>query len=152
MPYLISVTSTDRNNTAKAINGLVTVLFLVLLAVAVYLAIRDMASLEGTAPKVWLFLFAVFVPEVYVVIHGLSSSSMGVGFFSESLVDVPAFSGMMGGGAAAAASQTPLSSFASEIKKAAEHVKASVGEAAKTAAESSISGAGSTLDSLVTPA
>lgn len=150
LPYLISVTSTDRNNTAKAINGLTTVLFLILLAVAVYLAIQDMASLQGTAPKVWLFLFAVFVPEVYVVIHGLSSSSMGVGFFSESLVDVPAFSGTMGHGSSAA-SQTPMSSFASEIKKAAEHIKASVGKA-KTAAESSISGAGSTLDSLVSPA
>jgi hypothetical protein len=149
LPYLISATSTDRNNTAKAINGLVTVLFLVLQAVAAYLAIRDMASLEGTAPKIWLFLFAVFAPEVYVAIHGLSSSSMGVGFFSESLVDVPAFGGMLGRGSAA--SPTPTSSFAAEIKKAAKHVRASVGKAASSAA-SSISGVGSTLDSLVTPA
>ena len=154
LPYLIGVTSSDRNNTAKAVNGVMSVLFLILLALAVFLAIRDMGALQGTAPKIWLFLFAVFVPEVYVVIHGLSSSSMGVGFFSESLVDVPGFSSMLGQhtpSLGSASRQSPASAFAAEIKKAAQHVKSSVGKA-KSAAEASISGAGSSLESLLSSA
>lgn len=148
LPYVIGVTASDRNNTAKAVNGLMSILFLVVLAVAVFLAIRDMGALQGTAPKIWLFLFAVFVPEVYVVIHGLSSSSMGVGFFSESLVDVPGFTSMLGQQTSHAGSAaTPSSLFATEIKKAAQHVKNGIGKA-KSAAESSISGVSSSFDSL----
>jgi hypothetical protein len=152
LPYLISVTSSDRNNTAKAVNGLVSIIFLVLLALAVFLAIRNMGSLQGTATKIWLFLFAVFVPEVYVVIHGLSNASMGLGFFSESLVDVPSLGSMFGAKASelsAGGDHTPTSMFAAEIKKAAQNVKASVDKTMSSASDTSISGAGSTIGSLL---
>ena len=89
MSYLASLTSTERNNTTVALNGALSILFLIVLVLAVYLAIRDMGALPGTAPKMWLFIFALFMPELYVILHGLSSSSLGLNFFSESLISMP---------------------------------------------------------------
>jgi hypothetical protein len=121
LAYISSVTSNDRNNGARTLNGLAQLTFIAAFALAIFLAIRDMSSLEGTAPKVWLFLFAVFCPELYVIVHGLSSATLGRPFFADSPVDMPFFSGAHDSSAAnsaASASSSSVSALASEIKKA----------------------------------
>lgn len=119
LAYVASVTSNDRNNGSRALNGLASLVFIVAFALAIFLAIKDMNTLEGTAPKVWLFVFAVFCPELYVIVHGLSSSSLGRPFFTESPVDVPSLARRHV--ASAASSSSSMSALASEIKKAVGH-------------------------------
>jgi len=146
LAYLLAVTCNDRNNSAKSMNGIVSLVFLVVFALAIFLAIRDMGSLEGTMPKVWLFMFAVFAPELYVIIHGLSSSTMGIPFFSESVVDVPAISHLTSpGSSVSGGTSSPVSALASEIKKAAAHIKAGVGKASHDAMDT-VSSLGTSLD------
>ena len=73
----------SQTQVAKALMNL---LYIAIVAVAIFLAVRDMSMLTHTTTKVWLFLLAVTVPELYVILHGISSSSMGIGFFSGSPV------------------------------------------------------------------
>ena len=90
LPWICSITSSnDANNSAKSFNTVVSFLYFAIFALAIFLAIRDSGTLPGTTPKIWLFLFAIFSPELYVIIHGLSSSSMGIPFFSETPVELP---------------------------------------------------------------
>jgi hypothetical protein len=63
--------------------------YLAVFAIAIFLAIRDMDSLHDTTTKVWAFLLAIFLPELYVILHGLSNASMGVGFFHEAMLQMP---------------------------------------------------------------
>ena len=127
--YLTSVTANDRNGGAKTVNNFVSLLFLVFFAMAIFLAIRDMGALHGTASKCWLFAFAVFAPELYVIIHGLSSASMGIPFFSETLVDVPMFNSMV----SPEHDDSPVTMLASEIKHAAGGIKSMAGKVGKRA-------------------
>ena len=60
---------------------------LALLGLSVYLAVQDMAMLDRTSTKVWVFLLAALLPELYVVLHGISSSSTGRGFFEASPIE-----------------------------------------------------------------
>jgi hypothetical protein len=53
-----------------------------LLAVAVYLAVKDMKYLPKTSTKIWVLLLSILAPEVYVILHGISSSSQGISFFA----------------------------------------------------------------------
>lgn len=71
---------------AQVAKALMNLLYVAIVAVAIFLAVRDMSMLTHTTTKVWLFLLAVTVPELYVILHGISSSSMGIGFFSGSPV------------------------------------------------------------------
>jgi len=56
-------------------------------ALAIFLAVKDLNLLSHMSTKVWVFLLAALMPELYVILHGISSSSMGVGFFSGSPVE-----------------------------------------------------------------
>ena len=116
LPYLSSVTCTDRdNNTAKVINAITTIVYFGLFALAIFLAIKDMNSLEHAASKIWLFIFALFAPELYVIIHGLSSSSLGLPFFSENAVEIPFSTRPV------QPSPSPTNDFATD--KMADHIK-----------------------------
>ena len=133
LPLVMHATSTRRNNVEKTANTIIMVLFLCILAISVFLALRDMSALQGTAPKMWLLIFAVLVPEVYVVIHGLSSSSLGMGFFSETLVDIPAFGDGLGLSHSkidgASAPDSFVQSLGEEISKAAHGIQSTLGKA-----------------------
>jgi hypothetical protein len=142
VPWLTIATSNDRNNSTKTLNAIMSITYIAILALAAFLAILDMGSLEGTAPKVWLFLLAVFAPELYVILHGLSSSSLGLPFFSRTLLEVPGSAHMP----SSVSSASPASALASEIRKAATRLKCGAKETARAA----ISSAGSTLDSIST--
>lgn len=137
LSYLSSVTCTEKNNnTAKVINALATVVYFAVFALAIFLAIRDMNSLDTTASKVWLFVFALFAPELYVIIHGLSSSSMGMPFFSETAVEVP-FTAPQGSQLLTPSSETPASNFAAHIKKASDKLNSqAAGDALSSLASS----------------
>ena len=88
--------------TVASIIGLVYVVFFVL---AIYLAIRDMQFLQSTSTKVWVIILAICMPELYCILHGISSSAQGVSFF--------AGSPMPGGGGGGAGSVMPtMSPFA----------------------------------------
>lgn len=99
LAWVSSITCNDRNNSAQTLNTIVSIIYFGVLVLSIFLAIRDMNSLDTTASKVWLFIFAIFAPELYVIIHGLSSSSLGMPFFSESPVEIPLAS--RGGGSIA---------------------------------------------------
>ncbi len=68
--------------TAKLGVTIAVIVYFVLFVLAIYLAIRDMQFLPRTSTKIWVFLLAFFLPELYVLLHGISSSAQGVGFFS----------------------------------------------------------------------
>ena len=133
MSYLASLTSTERNNTTVALNGALSILFLIVLVLAVYLAIRDMGALPGTAPKMWLFIFALFMPELHVILHGLSSSSLGLNFFSASLISMP--------NVAMSAAKSPASAFSEDLERMSRHVR----DGAEAALAASISATSSPL-------
>ena len=86
LDFVKSSTVNDRNH--KMLDASVSIFYVVLTVVALFLAIRDMGALSGTTSKLWLFCLAVFIPELYVILHGLSSASMGVGFFSDAMIDL----------------------------------------------------------------
>ena len=58
--------------------------YFVLCVLAIYLAIRDMQFLPNLSSKVWVLIFALMCPEIYTILHGLSSSAQGIGFFAGS--------------------------------------------------------------------
>ena len=70
----------------------IQILYYILTAVAIFLAIKDMSFLERTSTKVWIFLLSIFVPELFVLLHGISTSSMGVNFFTGSPIEAHAHS------------------------------------------------------------
>jgi len=65
----------------------VQIVFWLLLALAVFLAVKDMGLLQHTSTKIWVLLLAVTFPELYIILHGISTSSMGVSFFTGSPVE-----------------------------------------------------------------
>ena len=65
----------------------IQILYYILTAVAIFLAIKDMSFLERTSTKVWVFLLSIFFPELFVILHGISTSSMGVSFFTGSPIE-----------------------------------------------------------------
>ena len=129
LSFMHSVTSTDKQKSTAATNTTVSVCYLIVLALALYLAFRDMGALPGTGPKVWLFLLAAAFPDLYVILHGLSSSSMGVGFFSDAMVDMHSMTPTHGA--------SPASHGSSMAHKAAESVHKASEAAHKLAAKAS---------------
>lgn len=79
------LSSTEEKN--KMLKKTIQILYYVLTALAIFLAIKDMSFLERTSTKVWVFLLSIFFPELFVILHGLSTSSMGVNFFTGSPIE-----------------------------------------------------------------
>ena len=84
---ILSVWLASQEEKNKGTRMMITVLWFLFLALAIYLAIKDMNLLTHTSTKIWIFGLAVIFPELFVVLHGVSTSSMGVGFFSGSPVE-----------------------------------------------------------------
>jgi hypothetical protein len=72
---------------SKTFKSVVMVLQFAIFVLAVFLAVKDLNLLSHMSTKIWVFLLAALMPELYVVLHGISSSSMGVGFFSGSPIE-----------------------------------------------------------------
>lgn len=137
LSYLSSVTCTEKNNnTAKVINALATTVYFAVFALAIFLAIRDMNALDTTISKVWLFVFALFAPELYVIIHGLSSSSMGIPFFGETAIEVP-FTSPQASRLPTPSSGSPASKFSAHIKTASDNLNSQAAEDAISSLASS---------------
>lgn len=84
-PVLLVVNTNDKSSQGvKTASGIVTVVYFILFVLAIYLAARDMQFLPNTSTKVWVLLLAFFLPDLYVLLHGISSSAQGAGFFSGS--------------------------------------------------------------------
>ena len=133
----LSAPSSQAKNHAK--NTLMTFLYVAITGLAVFLAIMDMSALDGTATKIWLFLLAICVPELYVILHGISSSSLGLPFFSRTLLEFPSSTHLPD---SVFSSSTPPA-LASEMHKAAARIKTGA-----HAAASALSSVGSALDSI----
>lgn len=65
----------------------VRVIYALVFLLAVFLAIKDMNLLTSFSTKIWVLLLAVLMPELYIILHGISSSSMGVSFFTGSPIE-----------------------------------------------------------------
>ena len=81
---LISSANDKSSQGAKMAANILAVVYFVLFVLAIYLAIRDMQFLPHTSTKIWVFILAFFCPDLFVILHGLSSSAQGVGFFAGS--------------------------------------------------------------------
>ena len=77
----------ERNKANHCIGTVAVAVVLGVLGLSLYLASRDMSLLSNGATKVWVFLLALLMPELYVVLHGVSSSSAGLGFFEGAPVE-----------------------------------------------------------------
>lgn len=84
---LLSVWLASQEEKNKKTRMIIQIIFWVLLALAVFLAVKDMGLLSHTSTKVWVLLLAVTFPELYIILHGVSTSSMGVNFFTGSPVE-----------------------------------------------------------------
>jgi cell division protein FtsW (lipid II flippase) len=84
---LLSIWLASQEEKNKGTRMIIQVIFGVLLALAVFLAVKDMGLLSHTSTKVWVLLLAVVMPELYIILHGVSTSSMGVNFFTGSPVE-----------------------------------------------------------------
>jgi hypothetical protein len=84
---LLSIWLASTEQKDKGVRRTVQIIFWVLLAVAVFLAVKDMGLLQHTSTKIWVLLLAITFPELYIILHGISTSSMGVSFFTGSPVE-----------------------------------------------------------------
>ena len=84
---LLCIWLASQEEKNKSTRMIIQVIFWVLLALAVFLAVKDMGLLSQTSTKVWVFLLAISFPELYLVLHGISTSSMGVNFFTGSPIE-----------------------------------------------------------------
>jgi len=83
--FAVWLASTEEKN--KMLKKTIQILYYILTALAIFLAIKDMSFLERTSTKVWVFLLSIFFPELFVILHGISTSSMGVNFFTGSPIE-----------------------------------------------------------------
>jgi len=84
---LLSIWLASQEEKNKGTRMIIQVIFGVLIALAVFLAVKDMGLLSHTSTKVWVLILAVTMPEIYIILHGVSTSSMGVNFFTGSPVE-----------------------------------------------------------------
>lgn len=84
---ILSVWLASQEEKNKGMRMMITVLWFLVLALAIYLAIKDMNLLTHTSTKIWVFALAIAFPELFIVLTGISTTSMGVGFFSGSPVE-----------------------------------------------------------------
>lgn len=63
------------------------VLQLVIIGLAIFLAVKDIGMVPHTSTKIWVIALAVLMPELFVILHGISTSSLGVNFFSGSPIE-----------------------------------------------------------------
>lgn len=85
LPLVLINSANDKSNQmAKVVATIIGIVYFVLFVLALYLAIRDMQFLPHTSTKIWVITLAFFFPDLYVLLHGISSSAQGVGFFEGS--------------------------------------------------------------------
>ena len=85
LPMLFVCNTNDKSGQGmKTVASIIGLVYIMLFVLAIYLAIRDMQFLQRTSTKIWVLLLAILVPELYVVLHGISSSAQGVSFFAGS--------------------------------------------------------------------
>jgi hypothetical protein len=84
--WLATATQYDRSNTSRVVNMATTVLMIAALLLAIYLAIRDLNFLPSTSTKIAVLALAAIYPDLYILLHWISTSSAGVGFLSGSPV------------------------------------------------------------------
>ena len=77
----------ERNKANHCVGTVAVAAVLGILGLSLFLAVRDVSLLSNTSSKAWVFLLALFMPELYVILHGVSSSSAGLGFFDASPVE-----------------------------------------------------------------
>jgi len=75
---------------ATAWSMFINVVQLAILGLAIFLAIKDMGMIPHTATKIWVLALALLLPELFLILHGISTSSLGVSFFSGSPVEAHA--------------------------------------------------------------
>jgi hypothetical protein len=71
----------------KSKRMIIQLIFAGVLALALFLAFKDLSLLSNASTKFWVVLLALVFPELYICLHGISTSSMGVNFFSGSPVE-----------------------------------------------------------------
>ncbi len=85
VPLVLICSANEKSGQGmKTVATILGVIYFILFVLAIYLAIRDMQFLPHTSTKIWVFLLAFFLPDLYVLLHGISSSAPGVGFFAGS--------------------------------------------------------------------
>ena len=84
---LLTIWLASQEEKKKSTRMTIQIIFAVLLALAVFLSVKDMGLLTHTTTKIWVLLLAVSFPELYIILHGISTSSMGVSFFTGSPVE-----------------------------------------------------------------
>lgn len=84
--WIATATQYDRSNTSHVINTVTTVVMLLALLLAIYLAIRDLGFLQNTSTKIAVLALAIIYPDLYILLHWISTASAGVGFLSGSPV------------------------------------------------------------------
>ena len=84
---LLSAFLASQQAKSSNVRSAIQAVYIAIMALAIFLAIKDLNLLQHTSTKVWVMLLAIMTPELYVILHGISSSSIGVNFFSGSPVE-----------------------------------------------------------------
>jgi len=84
---IISMWISQAEEKNKTLKNILTILWYAILVLALFLAVKDMGMLTHGMTKVGVILLAAMFPELYVILHLISTSSMGVGFFSGSPIE-----------------------------------------------------------------
>lgn len=82
LTYVSAMTKDERSNTARVINAITTFVQIGLIVVALILVVRDLSSVKGASLKFAILALALLMPELYVILHWISTSSMGLGFWT----------------------------------------------------------------------
>jgi len=84
---LLGMVCADHDTRPSTLKTVARVLYAAIFILAIVLAIKDMNLLTHLSTKLWVLALAVLLPELYVILHGISSSSMGVNFFTGSPIE-----------------------------------------------------------------
>ena len=84
---LLGMVCADHDTRPSTLKTVARLLYAGIFILAIVLAIKDMNLLSSLSTKLWVLALAVILPELYVILHGISSSSMGVNFFTGSPIE-----------------------------------------------------------------
>ena len=76
-----------RDEKKDKLRSVFFIIFIVLLVLSLFLCYKDTKNVGSRSTKFWLYLMAIVFPDLYVILHGIQTSSMNSGFFSSSPSD-----------------------------------------------------------------
>lgn len=78
----LAMCASSQDEKSKGVKYLIMGVYVAVLALAIFVAFKDIGMVPRTGTKIGIMLLALLFPELFLILTLISTSSMGVGFFS----------------------------------------------------------------------